>query len=143
MKVFCSDKDCRNFAKSSAAEAGDWREQASEQFVRSQRRRRQELSSLRKTGALLSLLLVLVLSGVFGRNMVNASAIETEGQKEYKKYYTSILLEEGDSLWSIAREYSRGSGREISDYIREIRQINRLSGDIIHAGNYLTVVYYK
>ena len=60
-----------------------------------------------------------------------------------EKYYTSIRIEEGDSLWSLAKKYGAGSDRDTLNYVRELRQINRLAGDTIHTGHYLTVIYYK
>lgn len=58
-------------------------------------------------------------------------------------YYKSIEVKEGDSLWSIAEEYAGTSDVDgIQDYINKIKEINQLdSENLIHAGNYLTVVY--
>ena len=95
-----------------------------------------------KAYALLLLLFVLVFSGFCGRRVVNAAASGSD-QPPVEKYYTSIQIREGDTLWSLAKEYGAGSGRDTVDYIRELQQINRLSGDTILAGNYLTVIYYK
>ena len=60
----------------------------------------------------------------------------------YKKYYTSICLEEGDTLWSIAVRYNVHSNKSTEEYVRELRRMNGLSDDTIHAGHYLTVSYY-
>ena len=60
------------------------------------------------------------------------------------KYYTSVQVEDGDSLWSIAKEYSDvDSDASYTDYIDEVKQINHISGDDIHAGEYLTIPYYS
>ena len=60
------------------------------------------------------------------------------------KYYTSVQVEDGDSLWSIAEEYSDVDAyASYSDYIDEVKQINHISGDDIHAGEYLTIPYYS
>ncbi len=100
----------------------------------------------RKVAAMLILFLVLVLSGFCGRRVMNALAKDSACvtvPAPSGKYYTSVLINEGDSLWSLAKKYGAGSGRDTLDYIRELRQINRLAGDTIHAGHYLTVIYYK
>ncbi len=57
------------------------------------------------------------------------------------RYYTSIEIEPGDSLWSIASEYCYDMDMSVSDYIREIKKLNRLSTDSITSGQYLTVIY--
>lgn len=58
------------------------------------------------------------------------------------KYYTSVPIHPGDTLWEIASEYCHDSV-QITDYMDELKQINHLRGDDIHAGRYLTIVYYS
>lgn len=58
------------------------------------------------------------------------------------KYYTSVTIEKGDTLWSIASEYMSPEYDGIEDYIMEVRTINHLYSDGIYAGEYLTVPYY-
>ena len=58
-------------------------------------------------------------------------------------YYTSIKIEEGDSLWEIAGRYKQGGNLTTADYVEKLRRINSLQEDTIHAGQYLTVVYYR
>lgn len=57
------------------------------------------------------------------------------------RYYTSIEIEPGDTLWSIASEYCYDMDMSVNDYIREIKKLNRLSTDYITSGQYLTVMY--
>lgn len=60
------------------------------------------------------------------------------------KYYTSITVQPGDSLWSIAEDhYSLGYDNP-SDYIKEVMHINHLSEeDIITSGSILVIPYYS
>ena len=58
-------------------------------------------------------------------------------------YYASILIENGDSLWSIASRYASMTHMDVREYVEELKRINRLTTDRIHAGHYLMVVYYK
>ncbi len=55
------------------------------------------------------------------------------------KYYKSITIEQGDSLWSIAKEYACD---DTHDYIKEIKQLNGLNSETIHEGQHLIVAYY-
>ena len=61
------------------------------------------------------------------------------------KYYTGIIVKDGDSLWSIADQYidyEQYSGRE--EYIEEVCSINRLKdASAIHVGQRLVVPYYS
>lgn len=59
------------------------------------------------------------------------------------KYYTSILIEEGDSLWSIAEEYRPDDNISVKKYIKDLKKMNNMHSDTIHAGNYLTIYYYN
>ncbi|MCM1468464.1 MAG: LysM peptidoglycan-binding domain-containing protein [Alistipes sp.] len=57
------------------------------------------------------------------------------------RYYTSIEIKPGDSLWSIASVYCADMDMSVSDYIKEIKRLNRLSSDSITSGQYLTIIY--
>ena len=61
----------------------------------------------------------------------------------YHKYYESIRVESGDTLWTIADEYIDGFNLSKTDYIAEVCQINQISEDEIHAGDYIVVPYYS
>lgn len=58
------------------------------------------------------------------------------------KYYTSICIQPGDTLWDIAEEYTEGTDVCIEDYMEEVCQLNHMNGQSIHAGEYLVVAYY-
>lgn len=58
------------------------------------------------------------------------------------KYYTSIEIQKGDTLWDIAQEYAADFA-SISDYVEELKELNGLGDDRIHAGQFLTICYYS
>jgi len=58
------------------------------------------------------------------------------------KYYKSITIQQGDSLWSIAQEYNADSEISMQEYIDELVQVNGLKSKTIHAGQHLVVAYY-
>ena len=55
---------------------------------------------------------------------------------------TSVKIEEGDSLWSIANEYYTDEFSSISAYISEIKRMNGLSSDMIYIDSYILVPQY-
>lgn len=59
------------------------------------------------------------------------------------KYYTSITVEDGDTLWDIADEYISGYNVDKADYVNEISELNNLSDGNIHAGQSIVVAYYS
>ena len=83
---------------------------------------------------------VMVLSCFFGKTLVMASV--EEAPVGYERYYTDIQIQNGDTLWSIAKTYNKYSGMEIRDYIRELKHMNQMISDEIHAGDSLTIVYF-
>lgn len=85
---------------------------------------------------------VTIMSSIFlGRSIFNVMAGEEQGR--YSRYYKSIQIKSGDSLWSIADEYKENSTMTIEEYVKELRIMNQLKGDTIHTGQYLTVVYFE
>ena len=84
---------------------------------------------------------VMYLSCLFGKNL--AMANEESRSKAYNRYYTNIEIKEGDTLWSIASQYSKNSGMSIQEYIREIKAMNHKGSDRINAGDSLAIVYFR
>jgi len=58
------------------------------------------------------------------------------------RYYTSLLLEEGQTLSELAVTYNDTSVMSNQEYIKEVKRINNLKTDIIHAGCYITILYF-
>ena len=87
------------------------------------------------------LMILAFCSGFFGHTLLNAHA-EEEYVKPMNRYYTSIQLKQGDSLWDIAAQYLEGSGYTTKEYVEELKRMNGLRDEHIHSGEYLTVVYF-
>ncbi|MDE6904238.1 MAG: LysM peptidoglycan-binding domain-containing protein [Lachnospiraceae bacterium] len=88
-------------------------------------------------GGVAIITLILVVSSIF-----TMSAKAKEVSSGYK-YYTSIAVEKGDTLWGIASHYITPGYSDISEYISEVKSLNHLTGDEIYAGEYLTIPYYS
>ena len=71
------------------------------------------------------------------------AAAEQKDAEVYYKYYTSIQIEEDDTLWYIAERYGNEACQSRREYIQEVKRMNHLTDDTIHAGNYLMVAYYS
>jgi LysM repeat protein len=60
------------------------------------------------------------------------------------KYYTSIEVHSGDTLWDIASVYYQNNGYDdIRDYIKELKTLNHMTDDTIVSGTKLVVSYYS
>ena len=91
--------------------------------------------------AIILFMILAFCSGFFGHTLLNARAEEEKAAK-LNRYYTSVQLRQGDSLWDIARQYSTGSGYSCREYVEELKRMNGLTSERIHSGEYLTVVYF-
>lgn len=87
--------------------------------------------------AILTIIFSVTLSSIF------AIAESHESDRLYK-YYTSIEVKYGETLWSIAKEYINNDHYSgIPAYIKEVMKINSLPDDNIRAGQYLIVPYFS
>lgn len=59
------------------------------------------------------------------------------------KYFKSIEVEKGDTLWSIAQRNMSGEYESINEYMDEIVSMNKLTGSKLHAGQSITIPYYS
>ncbi len=90
------------------------------------------------------LTVVLVMVAVIVVSMaLNAGASEKKIPSDLYKYYTTISVSEGDTLWKIAGEYCDTNYTSYADYISEIKAINDMKSDKLYAGGSITVYYYS
>ena len=73
---------------------------------------------------------------VIGQRTVQATAPESY------KYYTHLVVENGDSLWDIAGRYMGHEYKDRKAYIEEVCAINHLETTRIISGTTLVVPYY-
>ena len=105
--------------------------------------RRRNTKKRRQVQIITSMVGVVLLT-VFALSM-SAGEINAESdltQHTYK-YFTTVYVEAGDSLWSIANEYATEEYADLDMYIKEVRQINDLKGMQLQHGSYICVPYYS
>lgn len=69
---------------------------------------------------------------------------ETDEVTSQHKYVKSILIESGDTLWSIAERFAdKEHYSNYFEYMNEVKRINNMRTDRIKAGNHLMIVYYE
>ena len=108
---------------------------------RVKQRRAKVVAKRRMMFLLTTVLLITIGSVVFGSIFSSAQTNAEESGVQYK-YYKSIQIEKGDSLWSIAKEYRTDAYESTQEYIEELMELNNLTSDEIHHGQYLIVAYY-
>jgi LysM repeat protein len=60
---------------------------------------------------------------------------------EYDEYQLlSVTVEEGDTLWEIARVHNQDVGMSIQDYIYKIRSLNEMDSVMIYPGQTIQII---
>lgn len=102
--------------------------------------KREKTVKAQKRAIFISLVMIVSLIILLGSS-IHALANSSDN-RPVNKYYTSITVENGDTLWDIADEYISGYDIDKNDYIAEVSVLNNLSEDEIHAGQSIVVAYY-
>ena len=100
-------------------------------------KRRKQVARQKKIIFITIASVVLVASIVCGT--ILSQAKNPESNKVQYKYYKSITIEQGDTLWNLAKEYACDN---VHDYIKEIKSLNGLTSETIHEGQHLVITYY-
>lgn len=114
-------------------------------YTRAIAKRRQRERQVKRNIFLLelSVVLVLVLALSFGRVGFFSQASDLDHKISYK-YFKSVEIMPGDTLWAIAEEYSDSENYASTiDYIEEVKKMNSLKSNTIQAGSYLIVPYHS
>ncbi|MCL2718460.1 MAG: LysM peptidoglycan-binding domain-containing protein [Lachnospiraceae bacterium] len=106
--------------------------------LRNKRKRQRQLQK-NVTLFFTTIVLVLFFSITCGRIFAHAG---TQDREQFFKYYTSIEVKYGETLWSIAEQYMNGHYPDIKSYIKEVQKINHLADESIRAGQYIIIPYF-
>lgn len=114
-----------------------------ETMRKSNKGKRRKLRILKRKLVIFTMITLFTMIGClhFGKLSTDAHGNLEEDPVSFK-YYKSIEIEEGDTLWGIAEEYMSDEYDSVQEYIAELKEINQLVTDDIQSANYLTVVYY-
>jgi LysM repeat protein len=74
--------------------------------------------------------------------LVFACSSFADAHNNSEKYYTSVYVESGDTLWSFADRYCSVEYNDKDEYIKEVMRLNHLTSSDIHSGSYLILPYY-
>ena len=112
--------------------------------VKVARARREKVERQRRTILFTAMALILGVILAFSVHGTSAQATGTDQASDTYKYYKEVYVESGDTLWSIAEEYTDGSVSDINECISSMRDINNLHPyETLKAGTYIIVPYYS
>lgn len=108
------------------------------------RAKRVRVCQMQKNILIMMVALICIIAGVIiGSTLLSSSRAKASNEDVLYKYYTSIEVKQGDTLWTIADTYKTDDSVTKDDYIREVMHMNGLQNETIHAGDFLTVAYYS
>ena len=115
-----------------------------ERAMRNYKRRLRRRRELRRRMILAFMTLFLVMMGTVSYHAIELSASTGQEQLSFK-YYTSITVAYGETLWDIADEYiDYNKYKNKNEYIAEVQSINHLKDtDAIRSGQSLIIPYYS
>lgn len=73
--------------------------------------------------------------------MLTARTTDAGTGKASGKVYESCLVEDGDTLFGIAESHNGDEYSDLRAYVSEVKKINHLDSDTIHAGMNLVIPY--
>ena len=94
--------------------------------------------------ATICLIMILSIFMSFSVSRVSAqentrTATEQINNTSNHKYYKSIEIQHGDTLWDIAKDTITSEYSSVAEYIKVLKEINGLESDEIQAGRMLIV----
>lgn len=87
-------------------------------------------------------ILVLTVCSLIGLGAFLGNSSKASNDNSYK-YYTSVEIKNGDTLWDIASEYITEEYASLQEYVTEVKALNGMQGDSIRSGQFLIVPYYS
>lgn len=111
---------------------------------RYRRRRDRSFCAGKKNLVILCMAVILLASILIALHTDRVAGAAPGSEEALYKYYTTVTVEKGETLWDIAVEnYSDRYYDSISDYIAEVKEMNGLDSDTIHEGAKLVIVYFS
>lgn len=91
----------------------------------------------------LKFVIFVLLGAVALSGMLTVSVLASKKPYEVKKNITTVSIERGDTLWTIAQNYYTEENQSMKSYIEEIKECNHLSSSRIKEGQNLIIPYYE
>lgn len=95
-----------------------------------------------KRALILTMGIIIVILSLIFINQMNALDHSFAREVNRQKYYKSVSIQKGDTLWDIASRNMSDEYESVEAYVEELKQVNDLTSDQIFTGQYLSVPYY-
>lgn len=107
------------------------------------RRKIKLMHKIRRLCIISAMTVLLIACFALSVNVFKSIAQDNDAVTTYK-YFTSVVVEHGDTLYSLADKHTDGFDVDIDNYIEEVMHINHLEdASAIQSGQYLIIPYYS
>lgn len=113
---------------------------AEERIRRNKIRRNRELKRNVTIFMTVTAVIIMILSITAGSIISKA---QEKNEETYYKYYTSIEIQSGDTLWSLAEDHVDERFMSNREFINEVTRTNHLMSSDIRQGDHLIIPYYS
>jgi hypothetical protein len=84
----------------------------------------------------------ILIAVIFVGRIFVVNAADQKDKEVMHRYYTSITIQQNDTLWELSDQYNTGS-EDKSSYIRQIMSMNNMTSDTLYQGENILVYYYS
>ena len=92
------------------------------------------------TIGIVTVFVIFITCTLFG-NLLTSAHDSREAAPVNFKYYKSVIIQPGDTLWNIAETYITEDYDSVPAYVKALKELNSLSSDEIQAGCHLMIAY--
>ena len=114
----------------------------SEKNFKQMNRKKANIRRKVKVFFVLPILLIILAGTIYCGGVLSNAHGNLEEEPVGFKYYKSIEIKQGDTLWEIAQKYMTDEYNSPQEYIEEIKELNGLTSDNLKESKYLLVAYY-
>lgn len=93
--------------------------------------------------AIFMMMIFIVFAAGFTRFIEKTSFDASAAEMNVPTGYRSYVIQSGDSLWSIAKDNLPEAEENITEFVKELKSINRLQSDYIYDGQLIAVPCYQ
>lgn len=111
-------------------------------YTRSIEKREKRKKQVRRNIILIVLSTLIISAFLVFFNSMSIQASDKDHTVSYK-YFKSIYISQGDTLWSIAKENMDEHYESTHEYINEVKHMNSLTSNQIVCGSYLIIPYFS
>lgn len=109
-----------------------------DRIVKNRRRRTRQLR--RHIAIFIITSLLIVFSAITLSTFISKAS---ESEDTLFKYYKTIEISKGETLWDLAVKYASEHDEDYTTYIEEVMNMNHLESDLIVSGDIILIPYYS